>query len=119
MKNSYTPARSFSFRKKQKKSGLIAFLNILKNFKTLSFFLIFFLLGLHIFQINDITKNSHLAGIYEQKIENISQKNKNLEIAFYQKNNLDDIETELEKQGYEKIVKILYIQPLEGGITIK
>ena len=72
-----------------------------------------------IFQINMQTKETSLIKTYEQKIAQISEQNKNLEINFSQKNSLKNFEILLEDLNFEKVTKIDYIQVLESSVVAK
>lgn len=119
MQNSYTLASPISGKIQQRLNSLKAKARFAANLKIILLALVSLLLIFHIFQINDFTKNSHIIGTLEEKITKVSQENKNLEIRFYQKNNLTNIESKLAGLGYSKTDKIHYIQLIEGAITTK
>ena len=87
----------------------------LRIFMILGFVLIVLLLIFYVFQVNEVTRASFLISNYQKKIEELSQKNKNLEINFSQL----DLGPLLKNLGYEKIEKIYYIQILETQMVTK
>ena len=75
---------------------------------TFSFSLFIF----YIFQINKFTNESSLIFSYQQKIAQLSQENKNLEIGIFQNNSIKQIEILANDLSYEKTDKIHYIKIL-------
>lgn len=91
----------------------------LRVFWILSFVLITSLLVFYIFQINQIAKGTYLVKIYEEKINELLEENKTLEINSSQVNSLENLESLVKNLNFEKINKIYYIRILESQVVAK
>ncbi len=81
--------------------------------------LLFGLLGLYIFQVNEITKGMFLVKNYNKKLENLLQENKILEIKFSQLNSLENLGLLVSQLNFDEAGKIDYIKIPEGTVVIK
>lgn len=77
------------------------------------------LLGLYLFQTNEMSKGHSLIKHYENEIRYTSNQNKNLEITFSQNNSLRNLEDTLEDSNFEKVTKIDYIRVLDTSVAAK
>jgi len=66
-----------------------------------------------------MARGNALIESYESKIEEICGQNRDLEIAFSQKNSLKNSENLLESLNFEKVTKIDYIRILETSVAAK
>ena len=91
----------------------------LKIFWVLSFCLILSFSIFYVFQVNEMVKTNYLIKIYKEKIENLSQTNKTLEINFAHITSLENIGKQAGELNFEKIRKVKYIQILESSLVTK
>lgn len=91
----------------------------LKIFWILALISIFSLLAIYVFQINSLISQNYTVTSYEKKIDQVSQENKILEINFSKANSLNNLETHLLSQNFEKVNQVKYIQILETPIASK
>lgn len=73
----------------------------------------------YIFQVNQQIKEKNLILEFEKTKKEIYNENRNLEIAFSQKNYLKNLEESFEELGFEKIAKVDYIKILESSVAVK
>lgn len=76
------------------------------------------LLGFYIFQVNAKISERFLVQEYEQKLNNLSQENKILEISFAQDGSLGRIIQMAEELNFEKTDKIHYIRALDTQVVV-
>jgi predicted PurR-regulated permease PerM len=88
--------------------------NIRKTFAIFTLFIILSLLVFSIIQINAYTKEIYLLQNYENKLNQINQENKLLEVSFSQANSLKRVGGYAELQTFEKSEKTEYIRVLES-----
>lgn len=81
--------------------------------------LLFGLLGLYIFQINEITKGMFSVKNYNKKLENLLQENKILEIKFSQLSSLENLGLLVAQLNFDEAGKIDYIKIPEEVVVIK
>ncbi len=92
----------------------------LKLFWFLSLVLILVLLGFYVFQVISMNERAFTFQAEQNKIEELSEQNKALEIEFSQTNSLERIETLVKNLNFEKVGnKIHYIRVLEGAVAKK
>ncbi len=91
----------------------------LRIFLGLSLTLFIFLSFFYIFQINKITTESFLISNFENKVADLSQQNKVLEISFFKNNSLENVESFVRNSNFEKIGEIHYIRVLESTVVTK
>ena len=91
----------------------------LKFFWILSISLTIFLLVFYIFQINSIIQNTYIIQGYHEKVKELSEENKKLELSLTELNSLENLGSLVENLNYEKVDKIRYIQVLGGQIVTK
>lgn len=91
----------------------------LKLFWMINIALVIILLGFCVFQINMQIKESSLIKNYENKIVQISEQNKNLEINFSQANSLANLETLLMNLNYEKVGRVQYLRVPGSTVVAK
>ena len=77
------------------------------------------LLVFTVIQINQITQESGLILTCQKNIEELSQKNQDLEIKLFQSNSFESIELLAQNLNYEKVGKIHYIKILESTAIAK
>ncbi len=98
------------------KIGLRLFSRLFLLFSLIS---IISLLIFTIIQVNQITQESNLILTYQKNIEELSQKNQDLEIKLFQSNSFESIELLAKNLNYEKVGKIHYIKILESTAIAK
>lgn len=91
----------------------------MRYFCILCFISILPLLVFYIFQVNKAVSENYLLERHKRKLNEIIQESKNLEINFFQKNSLGNIETLTKNLEFEKVDKVHYIQVLEGKVVSK
>lgn len=91
----------------------------LRIFWILSLISLASLLVFYIFQVNKIVFGEYLLQGCEQKLNEIIEESKRLEIDFSQVNSLENIETLAKNLEFEKAEKIHYIQVLQGKVVSK
>jgi len=72
-----------------------------------------------VFQLNAYTREFYLTQEYQNKISQLLQENKMLEINFSQLNSLQNIGSYVQNQVFEKAEKVEYIQLLGGTALAK
>lgn len=75
------------------------------------------LLVFYIFQVNALTKETHLIQSCEKKLSQLSGENEALEINFSKVNSLTNIENYLQNQNFEKVSQVKYIYILESSVA--
>lgn len=78
--------------------------------------LLLFTFSLYIFQVNMLAKDSYILSEYQQRISDLSQENKRLEIAFFKKNSLES-KKHLKEHNFVEVTKVDYIRVLEGSVA--
>lgn len=73
----------------------------------------------YIFQINQQVKEKNLILEFEKTKRELYNENRNLEIAFSQKNYLKNLEKSFEELGFEKIAKVDYIRMSDNSVAVK
>lgn len=76
----------------------------------IGFFLSATLLVFYVWQINDLTRGSYLAGNYEKQISKLSSENKNLEISFAENSFLGQALEKIQALNFQKTTSVKYIQ---------
>lgn len=97
----------------QNKHSLLRFPAIKLNWNLCCFvglFMIMFLLFFYVYTINELTKGAYLIKNYEKRTDELSQKNKDLEVSFAKSGFLGNLETKTRELVFEKVKKIKYIQ---------
>jgi hypothetical protein len=84
-----------------------------------SFILIIFFAVFYIFQVNAQIKEKNLIFEFEKNQKELYGENRNLEVAFSQKNYLKNLENSFQELGFEKIAKVDYIKVLENSVAVK
>ena len=90
--------------------------------KILNFFgisLIFSLLFLQVFQLNDMVEKFYLIDEQKKNLSQLSEKNKVLKLDLVQNGSLKNLEDLAAKLNFEKVKKIKYIQITEDSFVIK
>lgn len=90
------------------------------NIKILFFLTIFFVaifLILYLWQINMLVSQTYLRNSLLEKIQSLSQQNKELEFIFLQKSSLGILEDKISQLPFEKSGQINYIKMLEGVVV--
>ncbi len=90
----------------------------LKIFWILSIFLIAALLGIWIFQINLLAKNSRLVSLAQYRLTELSQKDVLEDLETF-KQGVSEIEKLAQSLNFEKIDKVLYIQAVESTVLAR
>jgi hypothetical protein len=72
-----------------------------------------------VFQLNAQTRESYLIKGFQNKLDQLTQENKLLEINYSKTNSLDIIGTLAQNQVFEKSQKIEYIRVLESTALAK
>jgi len=88
-----------------------------KLFWVLTLTLLFLFSAIYIFQINSLASQIYTLKNYEKKITQLSQENKILEINFSKVNSLNNLETYLSNQNFEKVSQVKYIRMRETEIA--
>lgn len=102
------------------KLGLLKFPRI--NLRIVWFFGFLLLISLmifYIFQSNSFIKQGYLIQNYQQRVEELREENKALEVNFVQTNSLATIEQRIQELNFVEIEKINYIQLLSSQIATK
>ena len=82
-----------------------------KTFLILSLFLAFSLMIISVVQLNAYIKENYLVQNYEERIAQLNQENKILEVSFSKDNSLNNINNYA--QNFEKVTEVEYIKVLE------
>jgi predicted PurR-regulated permease PerM len=82
-----------------------------------AFSVIFYLLISYIFQINNLVSKSYSLQSYQKNIEKISSENDKMESNLAGVGSLQNAEARILGLGFEKIIKIHYIQILENTVA--
>jgi len=90
-----------------------------KKFITIGILSTIFLLSLYVFQVNAEVSERYSVRDYQEKIDKISEENKNLEIKEAEANSLDDIIALVKPLNFEKTDKIYYIRALDDQMVVK
>ena len=77
------------------------------------------LLGLYVFQINQMAKSDYLVESHEQRIKGLSHGNKTLEINFAQANALGNIENLVNNLNFEKAGEVDYIRVIGSTVVAR
>jgi hypothetical protein len=91
----------------------------LKIFWAFCFILIITLLGFYVFQINALISGTHQLQLHQNKMAEISELNRGLEISLAKLNYLQNITSKSEELGFERIKAIHYIQVIDGNLAAK
>jgi len=81
--------------------------------------LVLALLILFFFQQNTLAKERSLLKDYAKKQASLLGENENLQMYFFEKNRLENIEKISKELNFEKTEKIHYIRVLEGTVVAK
>lgn len=81
------------------------------------FFMACLLLILYAFLVNELTGGTYLIKNYSNKIESLSQENKNLEINFAKTGFLETVGQKAQELNFEKTTSVKYIQILDASIA--
>ena len=92
---------------------------ILRIFWLLGILSIAALLVFYIFQVNKKVSERYLIQKYENRLIELSKKNKNLEVNSVQAVSLDNVLSLLENSDFEKTNKVHYIRILENKVVTK
>ena len=76
-----------------------------------------FLLFFYIYQINVLTKGTYLISSYKNSIDNISEKNRKLEVSFAENSFLGEVLTKTQDLNFKKTTSVKYIQVLESSLA--
>ena len=90
------------------------------NWKTvclIGFFMMFFLLVFYVWQVNDLTKVSFTINSYQNKISNLSQQNRNLEVGFATASFLGQAEARAQALNFQKVTAVKYIQVSNNSVV--
>jgi len=88
-----------------------------KTFLILSLFLTFSLMIISVVQLNAYIKENYLVQNYEERIAQLNQENKVLEVSFSKDNSLNNINNYA--QNFEKVTEVEYIKVLESTVVAK
>ena len=91
----------------------------LKAFWIFSVVLIILLLTFYVFQINSLIQNTYVIQGYEEKVKDLTEGNKKLEINLAELNSLQNLEHLVKSLNYTEAGKIKYIQVLGGQVVTK
>lgn len=91
----------------------------LKIFWLLALAMLFSLFITCLFQLNSYTSEFYLIKKQENRIHQLSQENKLLEINFSKASSLNNIGGFVENSGFERIKQVQYIKVLEGTALVK
>lgn len=72
---------------------------------------------LYIFQVNSYAKETYLIEDYQERIAQLTQENKGLEVSFSKTNSLSNVEEYLKSKNFEKVSQVTYIQILETQVV--
>ncbi|MFC1629673.1 hypothetical protein ACFL11_00375 [Patescibacteria group bacterium] len=100
----------------------VSFPDIKLSFKVFWIFTTFFLLLLlvfYIFQINSVISKSYQVQYYQERINDLSEENKVLELSVAQLNSWENIERQVQDFNFEKLGQIYYIQMLDSTVVSK
>lgn len=90
-----------------------------KFFYLITAILITFLLGLYIYQVIAVQQEGFMLSNYENKISEVAEVNKVLEINLSQASSLKNLEDIVARIGFEKTQKINYIRVIESSVATK
>lgn len=96
--------------------------NFFASSKVFSIFIILvagFLLISYIYQANLFVRSSLMIEKYQQRITQLREENKNLEIVFSKKNSLSDYKDLIDEKEFEKITKVEYISVISESVAVK
>lgn len=93
--------------------------NLKKTFYILIFSVLLSLIIISIFQLNAYTREFYLIQNYENKLVQLNQENKILEINFSQANSLKNVGSYVQNQIFEKAEEVEYIRVLESTALAK
>ncbi len=96
----------------------VFFQNIFRIFLILAPLLAIAFLAFYIFQINAEISESYSILQYQEKIDQISEENKNLQITSLQANSLERIKPLISTLNFEKAGKVNYIRVLDNQIVL-
>ncbi len=83
------------------------------NWKAITFvgfFIASVLLVFYAWQINDLTRGSYIISDYERQINQLSEKNKNLQVSFAESSFLGQALTKIKALNFQKTTSVKYIQ---------
>lgn len=75
------------------------------------------LLIVYAFLVNELTGGTYLIKNYSNKIESLSQENKNLEVSFAKTGFLETVEQKAQELNFEKTTSVKYIQILDASLA--
>ena len=112
-----TKALTLDFPQKLFATPKISFLVNVRFLLISGIILTILFLGFYIFQITVIISQGYQIESYQKKIEDITEKNKILEINALKMNSLEAVDSRVQELGFEKVDKINYIQVLDGPVV--
>jgi len=89
----------------------------LKSLAALGTILIISFLAFYIFQVTTVISEGYQLQSDQKKISDLSEENKILELNFTQVNSLQNIDSQIQNLGFEKVEKVDYIQILGGSVV--
>lgn len=94
-----------------------SFLVNVRFLAALGIILIISFLAFYIFQITNVISKGYQVQNYQEKITELAEQNKILEINSAKINSLENIDSQIQNLGFERVDKIHYIQLLEGSVV--
>ena len=91
----------------------------LKLFWLLIMAAIFSLFIVCVFQLNAYTREFYLINNQENRLQQLTQENKMLEINFSKANSLNNIGSYVENQAFEKVKQVEYIRVFESTVLAR
>lgn len=91
----------------------------LRLFWFAAFALLLLFLAAHFFQIVSLNEKEFMLRAHKSRMNELSERNRTLEIEFSLGNSLEKIETKVEALNFEKTAKIHYIKLMEGSVASK
>jgi len=85
----------------------------MKLFYTFGFVLVLTLLVFYVFQLNTLISQTHKVQLYQERLQELSESNKVLEVQLAKLNYLDNIPAKSQELGFERVGAINYIQVLD------
>jgi len=82
------------------------------------FFVGMALLVFYVWQVNCLTGGSYLINDYQNQINQLSQKNKNLEISFAENSFLGQALVKIQALNFQKVTSVKYIQIPDSSIQV-
>jgi len=72
-----------------------------------------------VFQLNTYTREFYLINNQENRLQQLTQENKMLEINFSKANSLNNIGSYVENQAFEKVKQVEYIRVFESTVLAR